>query len=85
VFLYAPREFKINRVRQYCTSREHAERVIDTADKERAAFIKQHFHIDWPERHVYHLMVNTAVGEHDTVDTILQAAGLHQPEPALRA
>lgn len=83
VFLYAPRDFKIKRVRQYCTSEEHSEQVIDTADKDRAEFIRQHFHIDWPERHVYHLMVNTAVGEDASVDTILQAAGLQVPEPAL--
>lgn len=83
VFLYAPRDFKIKRVRQYCTSAEHSEQVIDTADKDRAEFIRQHFHIDWPERHVYHLMVNTAVGEDAAVDTILQAAGLQVPEPAL--
>ncbi|MBV9436103.1 MAG: cytidylate kinase-like family protein [Acidobacteria bacterium] len=85
VFLYAPRDFKIKRVRQYCKSHGHAEEVIDTADKERAAFIRQHFHIDWPERHVYHLMVNTAMGEDAAVDTILEAAGLRQPEPAFSA
>ena len=83
VFLYAPREFKIERVRYYCKSREHAEQVIDTADRERAAFIKQHFHIDWPERHVYDLMINTSIGGDAVVDIILQAAKLHQMEPAL--
>ena len=83
VFLYAPRDFKIERVRKYCTCQDHAEQVIDTADVDRAAFIRQHFHIDWPERHVYHLMVNTAVGEDAAVETILQAAGLHVAEPAL--
>jgi len=83
VFLYAPRDYKIQRVRKYCTCDGHAEQVIDTADKERAAFIRQHFHIDWPERHMYDLMLNTAAGEDAVVDTILQAAKLTQPEPAL--
>ena len=83
VFLYAPRDYKIQRVRKYCTCDEHAQQVIDTADKERAAFIRQHFHIDWPERHVYDLMLNTAAGEDVVVDTILQGARLTQPEPAL--
>jgi cytidylate kinase len=83
VFLYAPRDYKINRVRKYCTCDDHAEQVIDTADKERAAFIRQHFHIEWPERHMYDLMLNTAAGEDAVVDTILQAARLTQPEPAL--
>jgi cytidylate kinase len=83
VFLYAPRDFKVKRVRQYCTCQDHAEQVIDTADSERAAFIRQHFHIEWPERHVYHLMVNTSMGEDAAVETILQAAGLGVQEPAL--
>ena len=83
VFLYAPRDYKIQRVRKYCTCDDHAQQVIDTADKERAAFIRQHFHIEWPERHMYDLMLNTAAGEDVVVDTILQAARLTQPEPAL--
>ena len=83
VFLYAPRDFKIQRVRKYCTCREHAEQVIDTADRERAAFIKQHFHIDWPERHVYHLMLNTTIGEDAVVDMILRAAQVEEPQPVL--
>jgi cytidylate kinase len=83
VFLYAPRDYKIKRVRKYCTCDDHAEQVIDTADKERAAFIRQHFHIEWPERHVYNLMLNTAIGEDSVVETILQAAKLLQPEPLL--
>jgi len=83
VFLYAPRNYKIKRVRQYCTCDDHAEQVIDTADRERAAFIRQHFHIEWPERHVYHMMVNTAVGEDQVVETILQGARLLEPEPVL--
>jgi cytidylate kinase len=83
VFLYAPRDFKIRRVRQYCTSHNHAEQVIDTADRERAAFIRQHFHIDWPERHVYHLMLNTVGGEDAVGETILQATRVADAEPSL--
>jgi cytidylate kinase len=83
VFLYAPRDYKISRVRQYCTSERHAEDVIDTADKERAAFIRQHFHLDWPDRHMYHLMINAAMGEDAVIDTILHGAGLRSEQPAL--
>jgi hypothetical protein len=32
---------------------------------------------------VYHLMLNTAVGEDAVVDTILRSANLVQPEPVL--
>ncbi|HWC19840.1 MAG TPA: cytidylate kinase-like family protein, partial [Terriglobales bacterium] len=83
VFLYAPRDFKIKRVLQYCNSEEHAERVIDTADRERATFIRQHFHIEWPERHVYHMMLNTIAGEDAVVDAILNAIHAERLEPML--
>lgn len=83
VFLYAPRDFKIKRVRQYCTCQNHAEQVIDTSDRERAAFIRQHFHIDWPERHVYHMMLNTSAGEDAVAETIIQAVRVPENQPAL--
>jgi cytidylate kinase len=54
--------------------------VIDTADHERATFIKQHFHIDWPDRHVFHLMLNTSVGEEAVVENIIHAARVMTPE-----
>lgn len=83
VFLYAPRQFKIERVRKYCKSDPHAEQVIDTADRERAAFIRQHFNIEWPERHVFHMMINTVLGQDAVVDTILRTAGVVAEEGSL--
>ena len=44
---------------------------MDTVDQERADFIKHYFKAQWPSRHLYHAMLNTAAGEDDTVNTIL--------------
>jgi hypothetical protein len=49
----------------------HAEALVDTVDRERAAFIKNYFHAEWPNRGIYHAMINTAPGEDAVVDTIL--------------
>ncbi|HKV62576.1 MAG TPA: cytidylate kinase-like family protein [Candidatus Acidoferrum sp.] len=63
IFLYAPREEKIKRVMgRGKTAKEAAERV-DTVDRERADFIRNYFNVEWPDRDVYHAMINTAVGD----------------------
>ena len=52
-------------------SRSEAEQLADTVDRDRAAFIKQYFGVEWPDRHWFHLMINSALGEEAAVDAIL--------------
>jgi cytidylate kinase-like protein len=70
VFLYAPRESKVRRLRGRGKSEQEAEELVDTVDRERANFIEKYFHINWPDRAVYHMMLNTAVGDETVVETI---------------
>src|SRR5215470_13047767 len=42
-------------------------------DRERIAFIKHYFGADWPTRALYHMMINTMVGNEDVIATILDA------------
>ena len=44
---------------------------MDTVDRERADFIQKYFHVEWPDRAVYHAMINTAIGDEAVVHTIL--------------
>jgi cytidylate kinase len=71
VFLYAPREAKIRRLSAGGMSAVEAEELVDTIDNDRAAFIEKYFHMEWPNRSIYHAMLNTAVGEEIVMDTIL--------------
>jgi cytidylate kinase len=71
VFLYAPRSEKIRRTVAEGHSEEEAEEMVDSVDRERAAYIKHYFNADWPTRSLYHMMVNTAVGNDAVVNTIL--------------
>jgi cytidylate kinase len=71
VFLYAPREFKFQRVLAEVKDEAEARHLIDTVDQERIAFIRHYYHADWPARHLYHAMLNTAAGLDVTVQTIL--------------
>jgi cytidylate kinase len=71
VFLYAPREAKVRRLRARGKSENEAEQLVDSVDQERADFIQRYFQVEWPNRSVYHTMINTAIGELAVVEMIL--------------
>jgi len=71
VFLYAPRDEKLRRIIAGGISAKEAEDLVDTVDRERMAFIKHYFNADWPTRALYHLMLNTVVGDEQVIATIL--------------
>jgi cytidylate kinase len=70
-FLYAPRGEKIRRLIAQGNRQQQAEFLVDSVDRERAAFIRTYFHVDWPNRQVYHAMINTAAGDEAVVRAIL--------------
>jgi cytidylate kinase len=71
VFLYAPRDFRYQRVLAEVKNEAEARRLIDTVDEERKTFIRHYYNADWPSRHLYHAMLNTAIGTNASVETIL--------------
>ena len=50
---------------------DEAEELVDTVDRERADFIQKYFGVEWPDRAIYHTMINTAVGDQTVVHMIL--------------
>jgi cytidylate kinase len=71
VFLYAPREDKVRRLLARGKSQNEAQQLVDTVDRERADFIQKYFHVEWPDRAIYHTMINTAIGDQPVVQMIL--------------
>lgn len=71
VFLYAPRAEKLRRIQDQGRNLHDAEDLVDTVDRERALFIKHYFNADWPTRSLYHLMLNTAIGDTHVVSVVL--------------
>ena len=70
-FLYAPTADKVRRLVSEGNTQAKAEALVDTVDRERAAFIKNYFHVEWPNLAVYHAMINTALGEEAVVEALL--------------
>jgi cytidylate kinase len=75
VFLYAPRENKVRRLLARGKSQSEAEQRVDSVDQERADFIQKYFHVEWPNRAIYHAMINTAMGDDAVVHMILDLMG----------
>jgi cytidylate kinase len=71
VFVYAPFEEKVRRLEAGGKSKSEAIQLAETVDRDRAAFIKKYFEVEWPERQRFHLMVNSTIGEQVVVETIL--------------
>jgi hypothetical protein len=71
VFLYAPREDKLRRLLARGKSADEAEHLVDTVDQERVDFIQKYFHVEWPDRSIYHSMINTAIGGEAVVSMIM--------------
>jgi len=71
VFLYAPRENKVQRLLKRGKSEKEAEELVDTVDQERADFIQKYFNVAWPDRPIYHSMLNTVIGDECTANMIL--------------
>ena len=80
VFLYAPTEEKVRRLLARGKSEEEAEELVDTVDRERADFIQKYFNVEWPDRAIYHTMMNTAIGDEAIVHMILSFMEIYQSE-----
>src|ERR1700726_2789293 len=73
VFLYAPREDKVRRLVARGKSEKEAQQLVDTVDRERVDFIQKYFGVEWPDRSVYHAMINTTIGNGAVANMILDS------------
>jgi cytidylate kinase len=81
VFLYAPFDEKVRRLQREGRTQADAVDLAESVDRERSAFIKQHFGIDWPTRQFFHLMINSTIGEEAAVQTIVNGVAARSKEP----
>ncbi len=73
VFLYASRERRFRRVlARVGGDQRQAVELVDNIDEERKKFVKHYFGYEWPNRHLFHAMLNTGLGDDVTIESILQ-------------
>ena len=71
VFVYAPFEEKLRRLMEAGKTEEEAADEIARVDRQRVIFIRRYFKMEWPTRQLYHLMLNSKVGDEILLDTIV--------------
>jgi cytidylate kinase len=81
VFVYAPFEEKVRRLMAKGKREAEAMDLAETVDRDRSEYIKKYFDIEWPERHVFDLMVNSTRGDDIAADTIVHAVSLLARQP----
>ena len=83
VFLYAPREEKLRRLLARGKSEKEANELVDAVDRERADFIAKYFGVEWPDRPLYHTMLNTEIGDEPVVQAIEQILKIFNAKAAV--
>jgi cytidylate kinase len=63
VFVYAPLEHRIQRVRQIYGDAAATAENVEATDRMRTAYIQHHFGADWRDPHLYHSMLCGACGD----------------------
>jgi cytidylate kinase len=71
VFIYAPTEEKIRRLKSIGKSEKEAMELVTEVDRDRGDFIRHYFKKDWPHRPLYNMMINSKFGDEFVVDSIL--------------
>ena len=84
-FVYAPLGEKVQRLRGTGKSEREAFQQAETVDLDRAAFIKQYFGVEWPDRHRFHIMINSTMGEDAAVDLILEGIAMFEKPQTAKA
>jgi len=81
VFVYAPVEEKLRRLKSIGQSEKESLLLIEEIDRERASFIRHYFNKEWPLRSLYNLMINSKFGDEYVVETILQQIAILEKRP----
>jgi cytidylate kinase len=81
VFLYAPKEDKVRRLVSGGKTRDEAEELVDSVDRDRVDFVQKYFNVEWPSRSVYQMMLNTSIGDAIAVQTIVDLMKTVESKP----
>jgi cytidylate kinase len=71
VFIYAPFEEKVRRLMLRGKSESEAVELTETVDRDRMDYIQKYFKVEWPSRSIYHIMLNSTLGDEIVTQAIL--------------
>ncbi len=68
LFIFASREEKLRRLLEAGKTADEAEDLLEHVDADRAAFVQRYYGKNWPQRDLYHLMINSVIGDDAVID-----------------
>jgi cytidylate kinase len=72
LFIFAPYHEKLRRLLAIGKTQDEAEEQLEHMDEDRAAFVKRYYGKNWPQRDLYHLMINSIIGDEAVIDLALR-------------
>jgi cytidylate kinase len=73
VFVFAPLEYRIERLRRQFGNEKEVAKAIARVDEERAAYIREFYDTEWKDPSLYHLWINGKMGTEAAVEMIVDA------------
>lgn len=73
VFVWAPRAYRISRVKERLPQEPDPEALMDSIDRARISFMRREFNANWCDHRLYDLMINSALGYEVAADCIVAA------------
>lgn len=84
IFVYGCRKEKLDYARKQFGPEITLEKM-EQVDRERAAYVRTYFGLDWDNRKLYDFMVNSAVGVDAVVNAVIDAAGVTPRAPQMQS
>jgi len=81
VFLYAPMDERIRRVRQEYGSAFATRAYIEEQDRKRAEYIEHYYECDWRNPHLYDAMFCSLLSDDTIIGMMLRALGVREGQP----
>lgn len=82
VFVFAPLEYRMERLRHRYADQKELLKAIARVDEERAAYIREFHDTQWKDPSLYHLWINGKLGLEASADVILNAVKVSSVESA---
>jgi cytidylate kinase len=73
IFVFAPLEYRMERLRRQYGNEKEMMRAIARVDEERAAYIREFYDTEWKDPSLYHLWINATIGVEPAAEMIVDA------------
>jgi cytidylate kinase len=78
IFVFAPLEFRMERLRRQYENEKEVMKAIARVDEERAAYIREFYDTEWKDPSLYHLWINATIGVEAAAEMIVDAVNVQE-------